>query len=252
VLRLREIDAGYAGTQVLWDVGLEAKQGEMTVIIGPNGAGKSTILKVVNGLLRPTRGQVLFAGDDITNLPAYERPARGIASCPEGRRLFPQLTVETNLRLGAYAHRAREKADETLEYVYGLFPRLRERARVKTIRLSGGEQQMVGIGRALMAKPLLLVLDEPSLGLAPKTVSEIFEKVRGLREEGMTLLLVEQNAYEALKIADFGYVVQNGHVVRSGTPETLLDLEALRRDYFAIDSESSASDRMKNGNSVLR
>src|SRR5437879_1011060 len=230
----------------------ELREAMRACTLGPSGAGKSTILKVVNGLLRPTRGQVLFAGDDITNLPAYERPARGIASCPEGRRLFPQLTVETNLRLGAYAHRAREKADETLEYVYGLFPRLRERARVKTIRLSGGEQQMVGIGRALMAKPLLLVLDEPSLGLAPKTVSEIFEKVRGLREEGMTLLLVEQNAYEALKIADFGYVVQNGHVVRSGTPETLLDLEALRRDYFAIDSESSASDRMKNGNSVLR
>src|SRR5437667_9611178 len=206
----------------------------MTVIIGPNGAGKSTILKVVNGLLRPTRGKVLFAGDDITNLPAYERPARGIASCPEGRRLFPQLTVETNLRLGAYAHRAREKADETLEYVYGLFPRLRARARVKTIRLSGGEQQMVGIGRALMAKPLLLILDEPSLGLAPKTVSEIFQKVRELREGGLTLLLVEQNAYQALRIADFGYVMQEGKIVNAGAPDRLLDLEDLRNAYFAI------------------
>src|SRR2546425_5332589 len=205
----------------------------MTVIIGPNGAGKSTILKVVNGLLRPTRGKVLFAGDDITNLPAYERPARGIASCPEGRRLFLQLTVETNLRLGAYAQRAREKADETMEYVYDLFPRLRERARVKAIRLSGGEQQMVGIGRALMAKPTLLILDEPSLGLAPKTVAEIFEKVRALKEGGLTLLMVEQNAYEALKIADFGYVVQNGHVVRQGLPSDLLDLEELRKAYFA-------------------
>src|SRR5438876_3138083 len=206
----------------------------MTVIIGPNGAGKSTILKVVNGLLRPTRGKVLFAGDDITNLPAYERPARGIASCPEGRRLFPQLTVETNLRLGAYAHRAREKADETLQYVYRLFPRLRDRADLKTIRLSGGEQQMVGIGRALMAKPLLLILDEPSLGLAPKTVSEIFQKVRELREGGLTLLLVEQNAYQALRIADFGYVMQEGRIVNAGPPDRLLDLEDLRKAYFAI------------------
>jgi len=234
MLQLEGIDTGYAGTQVLWDVALEAKQGAMTVIVGPNGAGKSTVLKVINGLLRPTRGKVLFQGNDITRRPAHERTEAGISSCPEGRRLFPQLTVEANLRLGAYAKRARGSADETLEYVYRLFPRLRERAHLKTIRLSGGEQQMVGIGRALMAKPLLLILDEPSLGLAPKTVSEIFQKVRELREGGLTLLLVEQNAYQALRIADFGYVMQEGRIVNAGPPDRLLDLEDLRKAYFAI------------------
>ena len=235
MLRLDGIDAGYGGTQVLRGIGLEAKQGVTTVLIGPNGAGKSTTLKIVNGLLRPTRGQVSFAGEDITNLPTHERAARGIASCPEGRRLFPLLTAEGNLRLGAYAARARAAADDTLASVYDLFPRLRERASVKAGRLSGGEQQMVGIGRALMSRPSILVLDEPSLGLAPKLVSEIFEKISELRQGGLTVLMVEQNAYAALRIADFGYVMQNGRVVRSGPPAELLDLEALRRDYFAID-----------------
>src|SRR6059036_3320205 len=234
MLRLEGIDAGYAGTQVLRGIGLEAKQGVTTVLIGPNGAGKSTTLKIVNGLLRPTRGLVSFEGKDITVLEAYERAARGIASCPEGGRLFPLLTAEGNLRLGAYVKRARAAADETLAYVYGLFPRLRDRASVKAGRLSGGEQQMVGIGRALMSKPSILVLDEPSLGLAPKLVSEIFDKIRELREGGLTVLMVEQNAYAALRIADFGYVMQNGHVVRSGPPAELLDLEALRRDYFSL------------------
>ncbi len=234
MLRLEGVNAGYGDTQVLWDMGLEAKQGATTVLIGPNGAGKSTTLKVVNGLLRPKGGQVLLNGEDVTHLEAYERAARGIASCPEGRRLFPLLTTDGNLRLGAYAKRARAAADETLAYVYGLFPRLRDRASVKAGRLSGGEQQMVGIGRALMSKPSILVLDEPSLGLAPKLVSEIFDKIRELREGGLTVLMVEQNAYAALRIADFGYVMQNGHVVRSGPPAELLDLEALRRDYFSL------------------
>jgi len=235
MLRLEGIDAGYDGIRVLRDIGLEAKQGVTTVLLGPNGAGKSTTLKVVNGLLRPTRGRVLFRGDDITHVPAHERAARGIASCPEGRRLFPLLTTEGNLRLGAYAPRARPAADETLTSVYQLFPRLRERADVKAGRLSGGEQQMVAIGRALMSKPDILVLDEPSLGLAPKLVSEIFEKIHELRKGGLTVLMVEQNAYAALRIADFGYIMQNGQVVRSGPTKDLLDLEALRRDYFAIN-----------------
>jgi len=234
MLRLDGIQAGYDGTQVLWDVTLAAEKGAMTVLIGPNGAGKSTTLKVVNGLVRPTRGHVVFQGEDITRTPAHERPGKGIAACPEGRRLFPLLTTEGNLRLGAYSKAARSSADETLAYVYELFPRLRERARVKAGRLSGGEQQMVGIGRALMSKPSILVLDEPSLGLAPKLVSEIFVKIRELREAGLTVLMVEQNAYAALRIADFGYVMQNGHVVRSGPPDQLLDLEELRKAYFAI------------------
>jgi len=234
MLRLDGIQAGYDGTQVLWGVTLTAEKGAMTVLIGPNGAGKSTTLKVVNGLLRPTRGHVVFQGEDITRTPAHERPGKGIAACPEGRRLFPLLTTEGNLRLGAYSKGARSSADETLAYIYELFPRLRERARVKAGRLSGGEQQMVGIGRALMSKPVILVLDEPSLGLAPKLVSEIFVKIRELREAGLTVLMVEQNAYAALRIADFGYVMQNGHVVKSGPPNQLLDLEELRKAYFAI------------------
>lgn len=270
MLQLEHIDAGYGPIQVLWDVSLEAKKGQITVIIGPNGAGKSTLLKVANGLLPPmgshgpgtgvggtawtrsilhglgalrgrggasaeaARGRVLFEGQEITNLPAYDRTARGIASCPEGRRLFPDMTTEANLRLGAYTLRARPEAEETLTYVYGLFPRLKERAKLKAGRLSGGEQQMVGIGRALMAKPAILILDEPSLGLAPIVVTEIFEKIRELREGGLTVLMVEQNAFQALRIADFGYVVESGRVVRSGPPSELLNLEQLRKDYFAI------------------
>ena len=234
MLRLEGITAGYEGTGVLRDIRLEAKEGATTVLIGPNGAGKSTTLKVINGLLRPTRGHVIFQGEDVTDLPAFERAGRGIASCLEGRRLFPLLTAEGNLRLGAYSPRARPAAEETLTYVYDLFPRLRERAKVKAGRLSGGEQQMVAIGRAMMSKPTILVLDEPSLGLAPKLVSEIFQKIHELRKGGLTVLMVEQNAYAALKIADFGYVMQNGQVVRSGPTSELLDVEALRRDYFAV------------------
>ena len=234
MLRLDGIHAGYNGTEVLRDVSLEAKEAAMTVIVGPNGAGKSTLLKVVTGLLAPSEGRVLFRGEDITDVPAHHRPERGIAASPEGRRLFPQLTTEANLLLGAYNPRARKDADATLERIYGLFPRLRERARVRAGRLSGGEQQMAGIGRALMAKPSILVLDEPSLGLAPKVVSEIFTTIQELRSEGLTVLLVEQNAYQALRIADFGYVIQGGRVIQSGPPSELLDLEQLRRAYFAI------------------
>jgi branched-chain amino acid transport system ATP-binding protein len=234
LLRLEAVSAGYGETQVLWDITLEVPDPSTVVLVGPNGAGKSTLLKVVNGLLPAAKGRVLLDQEDITALPAYDRPERGIASCPEGRRLFPHLTAEENLRLGAYPPRAREKAGETLEYVYGLFPRLRARSRVKASRLSGGEQQMVGIARALMAKPRILVLDEPSLGLAPKVVTEIFEKIRLLREQGLSVLMVEQNAYQALRIADFGHVVQAGHILRSGPPAELMNLEELRKAYFAI------------------
>ncbi|HYS99353.1 MAG TPA: ABC transporter ATP-binding protein [Thermoplasmata archaeon] len=234
MLRLEGVDAGYGGTQVLWGVTLEAEARKMTVIIGANGAGKTTILKVVNGLLKPIRGEVRFNGEEITHTPAYRRPNLGLASVPEGRHLFPSLTTEANLRLGAYATRARRDTDETLESVYRIFPRLRERSRLKAGRLSGGEQQMVAIGRALMAKPTLLILDEPSLGLAPKVITEIFRTIRSLRDGGLTLLMVEQNAYQALRIADFGYVVRDGRIANQGPPDKLLDLEELRKAYFAL------------------
>lgn len=234
MLRLEAIEAAYDETQVLWSVSLEAKEDATTVIVGPNGAGKSTVLGIVDGLLAPSAGRVFFKGEDITRLPAHARPERGIAVCPEGRRLFPQLTAEGNLRLGAYTRRARNEVDSSLARIFELFPRLRQRAHVKAARLSGGEQQMVGIGRALMAKPDLLVLDEPSLGLAPKVVTEIFETIRRLRESGLAVLMVEQNAYQALRIADFGYVVQSGRILRSGQPNELMDLEELRKAYFAI------------------
>lgn len=234
MLRLDAVHAGYEGVEVLAGVTLQAMKGQMTLILGPNGAGKSTILKVLSGLVPLTSGRVLFKEEDITRLPAHRRPELGIAICPEGRRLFQGLTTEDNLRLGAYSKRARDSVKETLEYVYGLFPRLRERAHVKAGRLSGGEQQMLGIGRALMAKPDLLVLDEPSLGLAPLVVSEIFEKIRALREGGLTVLMVEQNAFQALRVADFGYVVQGGRVLRSGPPSELMDVDQLRKAYFAL------------------
>ena len=222
MLRLEGLEAGYDGVPVLFGITLAAEERKMTVLIGPNGAGKSTLLKVITGLLRPTKGRVLFRGEDITEVPAHARPGLGIATCPEGRRLFPLLTTETNLRLGAYTPRARAVSDETLEYVYGLFPRLRERAAVKAGRLSGGEQQMVGIGRALMAKPSILVLDEPSLGLAPIIVTEIFEKIRQLREGGLTVLMVEQNAKKGLEFADIGYVLVSGQLAMAGKGDELL------------------------------
>jgi branched-chain amino acid transport system ATP-binding protein len=234
-LELKEVSSGYGQTRVIQDVSLKCGNGTITVMVGPNGAGKTTTLKAVNGLIRVWSGSVAFGGEDITRLRAFERVEKGIASCPEGRRLFPRLSTEANLRLGAYSKRARRHADETLEDVYGLFPRLKERAEVSVGRLSGGEQQMVGIGRALMARPSLVVLDEPSLGLAPKLIGEIFEKIVELRKRGLSVLLVEQNAFQALDIADYAYVLQEGKVVNEGAPSKLMDQEELKKAYFSIE-----------------
>jgi len=192
-------------------------------------------LKTVNGLLKPWSGGIYFGGNDITDLPAFRRVEEGIASCPEGRRLFPRLSTEANLRLGAYSRRARQAAETTLDFVYGLFPRLKERARLNVGKLSGGEQQMVSIGRALMSKPKMIVLDEPSLGLSPKLTAEIFEKLVQLRKEGLSLLIVEQNAVQALGAADYAYVLQEGKVINEGPPAELMDSEELRKAYFSIE-----------------
>ena len=229
------MSAGYGGTQVVWDVSMKCKDGTISVIVGPNGAGKTTTLKTVNGLLKPWSGGIYFGGNDITDLPAFRRVEEGIASCPEGRRLFPRLSTEANLRLGAYSRRARQAAETTLDFVYGLFPRLKERARLNVGKLSGGEQQMVSIGRALMSKPKMIVLDEPSLGLSPKLTAEIFEKLVQLRKEGLSLLIVEQNAVQALGAADYAYVLQEGKVINEGPPAELMDSEELRKAYFSIE-----------------
>ena len=214
---------------------MQCKDGTISVIVGPNGAGKTTTLKTVNGLLKPWSGGIYFGGNDITELPAFRRVEGGLASCPEGRRLFPQLSTEANLMLGAYSRRARHAADTTLDFVYGLFPRLKERAKLNVGRLSGGEQQMVSIGRALMTRPKMIILDEPSLGLAPKLTAEIFEKLVELRNEGLSMLIVEQNAVQALGVADYAYVLQEGKLINEGHPAELMDSEELRKAYFSIE-----------------
>ncbi len=214
---------------------MQCKDGTISVIVGPNGAGKTTTLKTVNGLLKPWSGGIYFGGNDITDLPAFRRVEVGLASCPEGRRLFPQLSTEANLMLGAYSRRARHAAETTLDFVYGLFPRLKERAKLNVGKLSGGEQQMVSIGRALMTRPKMIILDEPSLGLAPKLTAEIFEKLVELRKEGLSMLIVEQNAVQALGVADYAYVLQEGKVINEGPPVELMDSEELRKAYFSIE-----------------
>ena len=234
-LELKGVASGYGETQVIRDVSMKCGDGTITVMVGPNGAGKTTALKTVNGLLRAWSGSNAFGGEDITKLRAFERVEKGVASCPEGRRLFPRLSTEANLRLGAYSRRARDSADDTLTDVYSLFPRLKERAEVSAGRLSGGEQQMVGIGRALMAKPSLVVLDEPSLGLAPKLIGEIFEKIVELKKREISVLLVEQNALQALNIADYAYIMQEGRVVNEGPPSNLMDQEELKKAYFSLE-----------------
>jgi branched-chain amino acid transport system ATP-binding protein len=234
MLTLEGISAGYGETQVLYDISLKAEERSLTVMVGPNGAGKTTTLRTINGLQKVWNGRVEFDGRNITRLPAYARVEIGMASVPEGRRLFPLLTTEANLKLGAYCRRARGSAEETLGSVYSLFPKLKERRSVKAGRLSGGEQQMVAIGRALMAKPSLMILDEPSLGIGPRLVVEIFDTVRELQKEGLTVLMVEQNAYRALKYADYAYVLQEGRILRSGIPSELMNVEELRKAYFSI------------------
>ena len=214
---------------------MQCKDGTISVIVGPNGAGKTTTLKTVNGLLKPWSGGIYFGGNDITELPAFRRVEGGLASCPEGRRLFPQLSTEANLMLGAYSRRARHAAGTTLDFVYGLFPKLKERAKLNVGKLSGGEQQMVSIGRALMTRPKMIILDEPSLGLAPKLTAEIFEKLVELRKEGLSMLIVEQNAVQALGVADYAYVLQEGKVINEGPPAELMDSEELRKAYFSIE-----------------
>jgi len=221
LLEVKNLEAFYDEVQILWGVNFKVEKGSLTTILGPNGAGKTTTLKSIMGLLDKVNGEIYFEGENITKLPPYKRVERGLVLVPEGRMIFPDLTVLENLEIGAYTPKARKFAKKNLEHVFELFPRLKERIYQKAGTLSGGEQQMLAIGRGLMACPKLLILDEPSLGLAPKLVLSIFEIIKKLKEEGITILLVEQNVHLALSIADYGYILENGKIIDEGNAEKL-------------------------------
>jgi branched-chain amino acid transport system ATP-binding protein len=234
VLEIRNIDVYYGDVQVIWDISFEVKQGEVVALIGANGAGKSTTLKTVSGLLRPTRGEILFEDAPIHTVKPFHLIDRGIAHCPEARRLFVEMTVEENLDMGSLKGTAKARRAQTKEMVFSLFPRLKERRRQPAGTLSGGEQQMVAIGRGLMSLPKLLMFDEPSLGLAPILVREIFDVIKKIRQEGATVLIVEQNVKKTLDIADRAYVLETGKVVMQGTGKALLNDPHVKTAYLGV------------------
>ena len=235
MLEVRDLSVCYGTFEALRGVSLRLDAGEVVVLLGANGAGKSTLFRALSGLAVPASGSVLLEGRDVTGLPAHKLVAAGIAQSPEGKHLFPEASVAKNLRLGGYVHRKEpEVGREALEEVYELFPVLREKADDPAGTLSGGQQQMLAIGRALMARPRLLLLDEPSLGLAPLVVDEVFDSIAKINERGTSVLLAEQNAHAALKVAGRGYVIEEGSVVLEGTHDTLMDNPEVRRAYIGV------------------
>jgi branched-chain amino acid transport system ATP-binding protein len=234
LLRLEAVDAFYGDLQALFTVSVEVPDRQVMALVGANAAGKSTTLRVISGLVTPRRGRVVFDGEDLARVPAHRRVELGIVQVPEGRRLFPFMSVTENLLLGAHTPAARAARDATLDYVYTLFPVLKDRATQLAGSLSGGEQQMCAIGRALMAKPKLLMLDEPTLGLAPVLVGKIFETVRTINADGMTVLIVEQNVRQALSLADRAAVLESGKLVLEGAGRQLLGDDRLKRAYLGM------------------
>ena len=237
-LEVQHVDAGYGAVQVLWDVSLEVGAGEVVALIGANGAGKSTLLRVISGLLRPERGRVAFQQRDVTGLPPERLVHLGIAHVPQGRRLFSDLSVRENLLLGAWARRERAAIAADLEHMLDLFPALADRLALPARQLSGGEQQMAAVARALMARPRLLLIDEPSLGLAPLAVRALMEVVVRLRREGVSILLVEQDVTVALGHADRGYVLETGRIVLADRAAVLLENPQVRRVYLGLTATS--------------
>jgi branched-chain amino acid transport system ATP-binding protein len=235
ILKVTDVHTFYGRIEALKGISLEVHEGEIVTLIGSNGAGKSTTLRSINGLNSPREGSIEFQGQTITDRPAHEIVKLGIAQSPEGRRLFPRMSVVENLEMGAYQRNDRSEIRVDLDRVYGLFPRLAERRTQRAGTLSGGEQQMVAIGRALMARPKLLMLDEPSMGLAPIFVEKIFEIIREINEQGTPILLVEQNALMALDAANRGYVLETGHVALEGPANELRDNEQVRKTYLGED-----------------
>jgi branched-chain amino acid transport system ATP-binding protein len=232
LLELKNVTARYGDVQVLWDVTFAVRKGEIATLVGANGAGKTTSLKAVSGVVRASSGQIIFDGENIEKLSSHQIAARGIAHVPEGRRLFPMMSVRENLELGAISNEAIRLRPNSLDKIFTLFPKLKERERQLSGTLSGGEQQMVAIGRGLMACPRLLMFDEPSLGLAPIIVREMFEIIRSINEEGITILLVEQNVQQSLKISNRAYVLENGRVTIEGAGKDLLDDQRVRAAYL--------------------
>ena len=232
LLALNDVEVHYGGIRALEGISLEVAEGEIVTVIGANGAGKTTTLKAVTGLVRPTRGTVRFAGQDLVGLPTHRTAHLGISLVPEGRAIFANLSVKENLELGAWVHKDKARIAQGYEHVFALFPRLKERIAQEGATLSGGEQQMLAIGRAMMAGPKLMLLDEPSLGLAPRLVAEVFDAIRRINAEGTTILLVEQNTRLALTIAKRGYVIETGRVSFSGPAEVLREDPRVKEAYL--------------------
>jgi branched-chain amino acid transport system ATP-binding protein len=234
LLQVRDINVFYGESQALWDISFDVERGQLVTLVGANGTGKTTILKTINGLLSPRSGKISFSGEEIHTLPVHQIADRGITLIPEGRQLFPKMNVEDNLMAGSYLKRAKQKRAANLAKVYDLFPVLKQRRRQIAETLSGGEQQMLAIGRGLMQDPVLVMFDEPSLGLAPILVQEIFSIIDGLHNAGATILLVEQNVTQAMKVADFCYVIENGRIVMKGTGSDLENNERVREAYMGL------------------
>ncbi len=234
MLSLNQIQVAYGDVQVLWDVSINVQSRELAALVGANGAGKSTTLNTISAILRPRSGTIEFNGERIDHAPASRVVELGISQVPEGRRLFPEMTVLENLELGSFMTEAKRHRNETLDWVYGIFPRLRERRNQLAGTLSGGEQQMVAVGRGLMARPKLLMLDEPSLGLGPLLVQEVFKAVERVNGEGVTILLVEQNVKHTLTIATRAYVLENGRITIEGMGADLLKNDHVKKAYLGI------------------
>lgn len=231
-LEIRDLHISYGGIRALKGIDLTVEEGQIVTLIGANGAGKSTTLRAISGLQKPQSGSILYGGEELVGLPAKEIVRRGIIHVPEGRRVFPDMTVAENLKIGAFLRKDKDGIASDMDYVYSLFPRLKERSWQPAGTLSGGEQQMLAVGRALMSRPKVLMMDEPSLGLAPLIVKDIFSIIRRVNADGITVLLIEQNANAALRIADYGYVLETGVIALTGTGEELLRNESVREAYL--------------------
>jgi branched-chain amino acid transport system ATP-binding protein len=234
MLQIRKLNFAYGDLQVLWDVDLEVKQGEIVTVVGSNGAGKSTILKNVSRLVRPTTGSITFEGHELSHVPSHKVVEMGIVQVPEARRIFPEMTVTENLRMGSFVKATRKDRERNMERVFSLFPRLAERKSQLGGTMSGGEQQMLAIGRGLMGNPRVILLDEPSLGLSPLLVRNIFEIIKEINRQGTTILLVEQNVFQSLRISHRAYVLETGRVVLSGTGAELLDNAHVKKAFLGI------------------